>query len=151
MHKKQLADVPKQALTFDVRRGAHSIGSNVRDAAAYLIWSLARSGSPDDIRPFATDIAVKLAAVACYDREVTIRRAASAAFQEHVGRMVSCAQPMWWLDVNQRLSAGLVPSWHRRLKEDGLLLRQCTQDCFPRRSSPGRRVGSWATLHHVIC
>ncbi len=76
-----------QALVFDVRRGAHSIGSNVRDAAAYLLWSLARAGSPSDIAPFANEIATQLVAVACYDREVSIRRAASAAFQEHVGRM----------------------------------------------------------------
>ncbi len=76
-----------QAITFDVRRGAHSIGSNVRDAAAYLIWSLARSSLPSAIKPFASEIATTLASVACFDREVSIRRAASAAFQEHVGRM----------------------------------------------------------------
>lgn len=76
-----------QALNFDIRRGAHSIGSNVRDAAAYLIWSLARALSSATIRPFTQTIAQTLVCVACFDREVGIRRAASAAFQEHVGRM----------------------------------------------------------------
>jgi hypothetical protein len=76
-----------QALNFDIRRGAHSIGSNVRDAAAYLIWSLARALPPSTIRPYTDRIAQVLVCVACFDREVGIRRAASAAFQEHVGRM----------------------------------------------------------------
>ncbi|KAJ9116353.1 hypothetical protein QFC22_004794 [Naganishia vaughanmartiniae] len=76
-----------KALNFDIRRGAHSIGSNVRDAAAYLIWSLARALPPSTIRPYTDRIAQVLVSVACFDREVGIRRAASAAFQEHVGRM----------------------------------------------------------------
>ncbi|KAJ9124791.1 hypothetical protein QFC24_003160 [Naganishia onofrii] len=76
-----------KALNFDIRRGAHSIGSNVRDAAAYLIWSLARALPPSTIRPYTDRIAQVLVCVACFDREVGIRRAASAAFQEHVGRM----------------------------------------------------------------
>ncbi|KAF8327012.1 ARM repeat-containing protein [Cantharellus anzutake] len=75
-----------KALYFDVRRGSHSIGSNVRDAAAYVIWSLARAQTNDSLLPFATELARRLVAVSVYDREIHIRRAASAAFQENVGR-----------------------------------------------------------------
>ncbi|KAG6850743.1 hypothetical protein H0H93_009366 [Arthromyces matolae] len=75
-----------KALYFDLRKGAHSIGSNVRDAAAYVIWALARSQDPTSLRPFSLGLAQRLTAVALYDREIHIRRAASAAFQEHVGR-----------------------------------------------------------------
>lgn len=77
-----------QALTFDVRRASHSVGANVRDAAAYLLWSLSRACSPGIIEPYAVDIATALVCVACLDREVGVRRAASAAFQEGVGRLV---------------------------------------------------------------
>lgn len=63
----------------------------MRDAAAYLLWSLSRSCSPATLAPHAIDIATALVCVACLDREVGVRRAASAAFQEGVGRLVSIA------------------------------------------------------------
>lgn len=78
-----------QALYFDIRKGAHSIGSNVRDAAAYVLWALARTQDSATLTPHAANLANRLASVAIYDREIHIRRAASAAYQEHVGRMVS--------------------------------------------------------------
>ena len=78
-----------QALYFDLRKGAHSIGSNVRDAASYALWALARSQNHSALIPHANNLAQRLATVALYDREIHIRRAASAAFQEHVGRTVS--------------------------------------------------------------
>ncbi|KAJ9476833.1 Tubulin-specific chaperone D [Pseudozyma hubeiensis] len=76
-----------KALLFDVRRGAHSVGANVRDAACYVVWALARSNDIESIRPHALDLAKRLVAVATLDRDVSIRRAASAAFQESVGRL----------------------------------------------------------------
>ncbi|KAI0720503.1 TBCD protein [Cerioporus squamosus] len=75
-----------KALYFDIRKGAHSIGSNVRDAASYVLWSLARAQSVDALRPHALELARRLVAVSLFDREIHIRRAASAAFQEYVGR-----------------------------------------------------------------
>lgn len=81
----------QRALFFDPRRGAHSVGSNVRDAACYVIWALARANDESSIRPHAVKLASDLVCVACCDREVGIRRAASAAFQECAGRMVSAA------------------------------------------------------------
>lgn len=78
-----------KALYFDLRKGSHSIGSNVRDAAAYVLWSLARTHDLTSLQPHSDDLARKLVTVALFDREIHIRRAASAAFQEHVGRTVS--------------------------------------------------------------
>ncbi|KAI0670789.1 TBCD protein [Trametes maxima] len=75
-----------KALYFDIRKGAHSIGSNVRDATSYVLWSLARAQSVDALKPHAHNLARHLATVSLFDREVHIRRAASAAFQEYVGR-----------------------------------------------------------------
>ena len=64
------------------------MGSSVRDAACYVLWSLARAQNMDDLRPFALDLARALVATSVFDREIHIRRAASAAFQENVGRTV---------------------------------------------------------------
>ncbi|KAJ3775517.1 TBCD protein [Lentinula raphanica] len=75
-----------KALYFDLRKGAHSVGSNVRDASAYVLWALARSQEPSSLAPLAGDLARHLVTVSLYDREVQIRRAASAGFQEFVGR-----------------------------------------------------------------
>ncbi|KAI0822273.1 TBCD protein [Trametes gibbosa] len=75
-----------KAVYFDIRKGAHSIGSNVRDAASYVLWSLSRAQSAEALRPHALELARHLVTVAVFDREIHIRRAASAAFQEYVGR-----------------------------------------------------------------
>ncbi|TFK52538.1 TBCD protein [Heliocybe sulcata] len=82
----QLVTWLSQALSFDVRKGSHSVGSNVRDAATYVLWSLARAQSVSALAPLAEGLAKKLVTVSLFDREVHVRRAASAAFQEYVGR-----------------------------------------------------------------
>ncbi|KAJ7600517.1 TBCD protein [Mycena floridula] len=83
---QELLDWLSKALYFDLRKGAHSIGSNVRDSAAYVLWALARTQAISDLAPHAENLARRLVTVAIYDREIHIRRAASAAFQEYVGR-----------------------------------------------------------------
>ncbi|XP_047156873.1 tubulin-folding cofactor D [Vigna umbellata] len=75
-----------KALHYDVRRGPHSVGSHVRDAAAYVCWAFGRAYYHTDMRNILEEFAPHLLTVACYDREVNCRRAAAAAFQENVGR-----------------------------------------------------------------
>jgi hypothetical protein len=70
------------ALHYDVRRGPHSVGAHVRDAAAYVCWAFARAYSAEVMAGVSARIAPSLLTVACYDREVNCRRAAAAAFQE---------------------------------------------------------------------
>ncbi|CAO1633061.1 unnamed protein product [Sympodiomycopsis kandeliae] len=77
----------RKALFFDVRRGSHSIGSAVRDAACYFFWALARAYDAETLRSQGLLLAQSLATLALLDREVSIRRAASAAYQECVGRL----------------------------------------------------------------
>jgi hypothetical protein len=74
------------ALTFDQRKGSHSIGAHVRDSACYVCWAFARAYEPSVMRPFVDDLAESLVILSVFDREVNIRRASSAAFQENVGR-----------------------------------------------------------------
>ncbi|CAA0813577.1 Tubulin-folding cofactor D [Striga hermonthica] len=78
-----------KALHYDIRRGPHSVGSHVRDAAAYVCWAFGRAYYHMDMKDVLSQLAPHLLTVACYDREVNCRRAAAAAFQENVGRQGS--------------------------------------------------------------
>ena len=76
-----------KALRFDVSRGSYTVGSHVRDAACYVCWSIARAYNTEDVQAYVPQLGVALVLTACMDREVNVRRAASAAFQECVGRL----------------------------------------------------------------
>ncbi|KAI8925090.1 armadillo-type protein [Entophlyctis helioformis] len=75
-----------RGLSFDQRKGSHSIGAPVRDAACYVCWSFARAYSAQDLMPYIADLSSRLVVSSVTDREVNIRRASAAAFQENVGR-----------------------------------------------------------------
>uniref|UniRef100_A0A8R1Y6Q0 Tubulin-specific chaperone D n=1 Tax=Onchocerca volvulus TaxID=6282 RepID=A0A8R1Y6Q0_ONCVO len=86
---ERLLDVVKillNALVFEEPQGHHALGASVRDAACYICWSLARAFRPMDLKKYVEQIATYLVCVALFDREINVRRAASAAFQENVGR-----------------------------------------------------------------
>ena len=78
-----------KALHFDVARGASSVGTHVRDAACYVTWAFARAFEPAVMAPHVAALAPALLVLVVFDREVNVRRAAAAAFQEHVGRQGS--------------------------------------------------------------
>ncbi|XP_013361458.1 PREDICTED: tubulin-specific chaperone D isoform X2 [Chinchilla lanigera] len=75
-----------RAVTYEEKRGACSVGANVRDAACYVCWAFARAYDPQELAPFVAAIASALVIASVFDRNVNCRRAASAAFQENVGR-----------------------------------------------------------------
>jgi hypothetical protein len=76
----------KKALLYDENKGSFSAGANVRDAACYVAWAFARAYDSEILKDYIVDLAKHLIIVCLYDRDVNCRRAASAAFQEHVGR-----------------------------------------------------------------
>ncbi|KVH89203.1 Armadillo-like helical [Cynara cardunculus var. scolymus] len=82
----KVVPVVVKALHYDVRRGPHSVGSHIRDAAAYVCWAFGRAYNHTDMKSILDQLAPHLLIIACYDREVNCRRAAAAAFQENVGR-----------------------------------------------------------------
>ncbi|XP_052862271.1 tubulin-specific chaperone D [Anopheles cruzii] len=76
-----------QALVYDEIQGYRNVGQNIRDAACYMCWAFARAYHPSVLQPFVERIAAALLITTVFDREINCRRAASAAFQESVGRL----------------------------------------------------------------
>ncbi|XP_065073427.1 tubulin-specific chaperone D [Ochlerotatus camptorhynchus] len=76
-----------QALVYDEIQGYRNVGQNIRDAACYMSWAFARAYHPAILQPFVERIASALLVTVVFDREINCRRAASAAFQESVGRL----------------------------------------------------------------
>ena len=76
----------EKALLFEVNKGTFCSGSNVRDSACYVVWALARAYQSKVMKPYVEKLARTLILAIVFDKEVNCRRAASAAFQEHVGR-----------------------------------------------------------------
>ncbi|GET89052.1 tubulin folding cofactor D, putative [Leishmania tarentolae] len=76
-----------EGLAYDLSRGTYSVGAHVRDAACYTCWSVARAYDAEDLVTHVRKLSVALVVTALFDREVSVRRAAAAAFQECVGRL----------------------------------------------------------------
>ncbi|XP_047565285.1 tubulin-specific chaperone D isoform X2 [Lutra lutra] len=83
---KDVVPVILKALTYEEKRGSCSVGTNVRDAACYVCWAFARAYEPQELQPFVAAISSALVIATVFDRNINCRRAASAAFQENVGR-----------------------------------------------------------------
>ena len=76
----------EQALLFEIDKGTFVTGSNVRDSACYIVWALARAFTTDIMKKYVERLSKTLILTILFDKEVNCRRAASAAFQENIGR-----------------------------------------------------------------
>lgn len=73
-HVPDAVPLVHRALTFDLRRGGHSVGVHVRDAAAYVCWACARAYEARELEGVVGTLAPALMVTACFDREVNCRR-----------------------------------------------------------------------------
>ncbi|ANB13215.1 hypothetical protein AWJ20_1497 [Sugiyamaella lignohabitans] len=89
LHFTRLTKILNLSLRFEQQKLTYSLGDNVRDASCYACWSLFRVYQNID-NSVIDALFRDLVNLACYDPEVNIRRAASAALQEGVGRQGGC-------------------------------------------------------------
>ncbi|CAH1175633.1 unnamed protein product [Phaedon cochleariae] len=82
----QVVPVVMKALVYDEPKGYASVGSHIRDAACFVCWAFSRAYDSEVLAPHVQEISSSLLVVTCFDKEINCRRAASAAFQENVGR-----------------------------------------------------------------
>jgi len=81
-------NVAFKGLNFDFKSGLNMVGKIIRDSACYVLWSFSRAYDPKVLKDYNLKIAQNLLMIALFDREINCRRAASASFQEHVGRQL---------------------------------------------------------------
>lgn len=82
----KLVETLNHTFFFQQTRITHIAGSNIRDASNFIAWSLAKyqrkTLEPNIVMSIFTD----LLQVSCFDKEIIIRRSATAALQELIGR-----------------------------------------------------------------
>ena len=79
-------EIISNAIVYDKIKGSFAVGSHVREAACYVLWAMSRTYEDHLLAPYISSISVNLLCTMLFDREVQCRRAASATFQELVGR-----------------------------------------------------------------
>lgn len=84
--KKTVVPILHTALNFEQQRLTYSIGSNVRDAGCYTTWSMFRTYKKLERSTILDPVVTDLVQLCCFDPEINVRRAASAALQEGIGR-----------------------------------------------------------------
>lgn len=85
-HLKDVVPLIGDALLYDHQCNGNVTEANVRDAACYICWSFARAYGLDVLEEHVDLLSQRLICTALFDREINVRRAASASFQENVGR-----------------------------------------------------------------
>lgn len=102
------------------------------------------------MKSVALEVARRLVTVSVYDREIHIRRAASAAFQENVGRLVRMKTVIPLIQaLLTRTGVEYLPAWYRCPQEDRFLCRQHSEERIPCCSASGRRVSSAQDVTYI--
>lgn len=102
------------AIIYEKLKGSMAVGAHVREAACYVFWALARTYEDNLLSGYVKSISLKLLCAMLFDREVHCRRAASATFQELLGRQgsfkedeISLLTSLDYMSVGQRTLAYL--------------------------------------------
>lgn len=82
----EITRIVSQAIIYDKIKGSFAVGAHVRESACYVFWAMARTYEDSLLEPYISSISIQLLRTILFDRELQCRRAASATFQELIGR-----------------------------------------------------------------
>lgn len=82
----RVTEIVSYAIVYDKIKGSFPVGAHVREAACYVCWAMARKYEDKLLEPYIPAISINLLCTMLFDRDLQCRRAASATFQELVGR-----------------------------------------------------------------
>lgn len=82
----RVASILEKTFFFQQARITFIAGSNIRDASNYIAWSLAKYQKKQLQPQIVMDVFTNLLLVCCFDKDIMIRRSATGALQELVGR-----------------------------------------------------------------
>jgi hypothetical protein len=80
-HLQDVVPLICEALLYDKQCNGNVTEANVRDAACYICWAFSRAYGLDVLGRHVDLLSERLVCTALFDREVNVRRAASATFQ----------------------------------------------------------------------
>ena len=83
---QEILDILQRTLFFQQPRITFVAGSNIRDASNYIAWSLAKYSKRQLDSQIVKGLFTFLLLVCCFDKEILIRRSATSAIQELIGR-----------------------------------------------------------------
>lgn len=83
---KRIISIVSEAIVYDKIKGSMATGAHIREAACYICWAMSRTYEDHILKPYIPTLTLNLLCNMLFDRELQCRRAASAAFQELIGR-----------------------------------------------------------------
>ncbi|KAH8739056.1 hypothetical protein FG386_000923 [Cryptosporidium ryanae] len=76
----------KYCLRYQEWSGFKNLGTQIRDSACYIIWSLAKSVPSGILTKYVNDIIISALPLTVFDTQINGRRSSCAALQELIGR-----------------------------------------------------------------
>lgn len=89
---ERVMGIVRNAIVFDKIKGSMATGAHIREAACYICWAMSRTYEDAILKPYISALSANLLCDMLFDKELQCRRAASAAFQELIGRQGAFSQ-----------------------------------------------------------
>ncbi|KAH7649531.1 hypothetical protein FG379_001157 [Cryptosporidium bovis] len=83
---EEIIEFIKYCLNYQEWNGLRNLGTQIRDSACYIIWSLAKNVPSNMLIKYVNDIIISILPLTVFDTQINGRRSSCAALQELIGR-----------------------------------------------------------------